>query len=240
MSDLRIDPAARLFIALPSYQGMLSIQTAMSLMASRDELHKARIRTRVKPYAGPGYIPLVRNVLTAQFMASGMTHVLFIDADLKFEPEAPLRLLAASQVHEVCCGVYPKKTYPVSLPVNFVMDGNGKPHEHPETGYYELRDACTGFMLIRRETIMRLMALYPERKCSFRPDTPEDEQRWEYNLFDCFIDSDGRYLSEDFGFSRLAQKAGISLWADPEIGFSHFGTHEYKGGIADVMEPVTV
>lgn len=234
MSEITIPESTRLFIATPAYQGQVSAQFHQSMLRASYMLSK-RVRHTTQIFAGAGAPQLARNVLVSQFMALGYTHLLFIDSDIEFDAEAIPRLLAASHVqdHDVCCAVYPLKKYPLAFPVNFTSD---PVTVHPQTGYLQLRDACTGFMMIRRSVIERMMAAYPERKCEFRSPAPESEAPYEYNLFDFFIDDDGRYLSEDFGFSRLWQRIGGTIWADPNISLAHYGLHKYTGCLADVME----
>lgn len=174
-------------------------------------------------------------------MASGYSHLLFVDADLGWEPAAVGRLLMASEHHDVCCGVYPKKCDPLGFPVNLVNDDGG-PVVHPESGYVKLHDACTGFMMIRRGVIEQMIAAYPDRKCSFREEsgTPADEGQYEYDLFDFYIDRNcprRMLLSEDFGFTRLYQAIGGEVWADPEIRLAHHGHKRYEGAIADILIP---
>lgn len=93
-------------------------------------------------------------------------------------------------------------------------------------------------MMIRRRALEQMEAAYPERKCTFREDAPAAEEAHEFNLFDFYIDSAcpmRRYLSEDFGFSRLYQRIGGQIWADPDIRLAHYGHKRYEGAIRDAL-----
>ena len=232
---MRINPATRLFIATPCFGAQLHAGYVASLLQTSNML------TRMNLPHIPGFLPgdslvtRARNVLVAQFMATDYTHFFFIDGDLQWEKESVLRLLAASEKHEVCCGVYPKKCIPAVFPCNFLPGSAEKLNQDPDTGYIEIKDIPTGFMMIRREALVRMMAAYPERKCTFRHDCPEAERPFEYALFDCFIDEDGRYLSEDYGFSRLWQKIGGQVWMDPQIQLTHWGQHAFNADISSVL-----
>jgi hypothetical protein len=233
------DKFTGLFIATPAYLGNVHAAFCSSLLQTGQHLTIGRIRWRNEFFTGASAVQIARGVLVAQFMASGYSHLLFIDADLAWKPDALRRLLAASEYHDVCCGVYPKKTEPLGFPVNVKLSEDGQLIGHEKSGCLQLTDACSGFMMIRRCALEQMMAAYPGRKCSFREEsqTTEAEGRYEFNLFDFFIDDDVRrmYLSEDFGFSRLYQRIGGAIWADPEIRLAHYGAKRYEGALRDVM-----
>lgn len=240
MPEITIPQTTRLFIATPAYQATNSSHYTQSALGASNFLSSKGVRHTVRVFAGAGFVAIARNILVAQFMAEGFTHLLFIDSDIEFRPEAITRLLAASfcDGSEVCCGVYPLKQKPLKFPVNFVSGPDGNVVSHPDTGYLELKDACTGFLMIRREVITRMMAAYPERQCHFRPpaEVPEAEAPYEYNLFDCYVDPvDRMYLTEDYGFSRLYQGIGGRIWADPDTELPHHGYAKYTGKLADLM-----
>ena len=89
------------------------------------------------------------------------------------------------------------------------------------TGVY----CATGFMMIRRCVIDRLIEAYPERM--YQSDhvyTPDQAEQKCYALFECMIDTQTReYLSEDFGFCRLWRALGGKIWLDVEAPLVHTG-----------------
>ena len=50
-----------------------------------------------------------------------------------------------------------------------------------------------------------------------------------YLFFDTMKDEDGRYLSEDYAFSRRWQKIGGKIYADIGSSLSHVGQYRYTG-----------
>jgi hypothetical protein len=233
------DTFTGLFIGTPAYLGDVKAPYCASLLQTTRKLDAAHLRWCMEFYTGPSAVQIARGVLVAKFMASSCSHLMFIDADLSWEPEAIQRLLSASAHHDVCCGVYPKKCDPLSFPVNFKLTANYQPISHEVTNYVSLDDACSGFLMIRRRAVEQLIEAYPERKCSFREEdsTPEAEGQYEYNLFEFLVDDCPRrmYLSEDFGFSRLYQRIGGEIWADPDIRLVHYGHKRYEGAIRDIL-----
>ncbi len=233
---MQISPNTKLYIATPCFGSQLHAAYVHSLLRTSNTLTKLGLEHVPAFVPGDSLITRARNVLVAQFMAGTCTHFLFIDGDIQWDDQSVLRLLAASEAHEVCCGVYPKKCLPPEYPVNFMPGASDHLNQDEQTGYVEIKDAPTGFLMVRRSAFERMMAAYPERKCILRQDSPAAEAPFEFNLFDCFID-DGRYLSEDFGFSRLWQGIGGRVWMDPQINLTHFGQYAYKGEITSILIP---
>lgn len=229
-----------LFIATPCYGAMTHAAYTSSLLETKDVLHLEGIGHTVRLLAGESLVPRARGVLTAQFMASECNRLLFIDGDIRWNPSAVLRLIAATVYEDVrvACGIYPRKEIPARFPVNFVIDEDGMLNRHDECPHLiEVRDAPTGFLMIRRDVIEEMMAAYPERKCRFRENAPPEEEKFEYDLFPTPIDVDQRYLSEDFGFSRLWQKLGGHIWGDMKIRLDHYGQYRFTGDIEAAVLP---
>ena len=235
---MQLNRHTKLFLATPCYGGQLHAAYVNSLIRTIQQLNKAGLECE-HHFIADSLVNRVRNVLVARFMASSCTHFMFIDGDIEWEPEAVFRLLAASQVDdiEICCGIYPKKVLPPTFPVNFTPSASSLINQHPQTGFIEIKDAPTGFLMVRRTALERMMAAYPERKCHMREDAPAIEKGYEYALFDCFIDTDGCYLSEDYGFSRLWQRIGGQVWMDPEIHLAHFGQYKFEGNVSRIFVP---
>ena len=229
---------AKLFIATPCYGGMVHCGYTYSLLETCAYLQAHGIPSMVGFQPGDSHIIRARNVLVAKFMLTDCTHMLFVDGDQKWPPEAIARMLAASSEFDdlpVVCASVPKKRLPIEFVANFPGDAGGKLILHEQTGYIEVRDAGTGLLLIRRDAFMRLMDAYPQRQCSFRDETDDDLSVFEYLLFDSFIDRNRKYLSEDYGFSRLWQSIGGRVWLDPDIEVTHYGAHDFTGKILDSL-----
>jgi hypothetical protein len=238
-------------IALPCYDRQLSEPTVMSLikmcMAFRDIGLKFAISTISDSLISRG-----RNQLVGKFMANkSFTHIMFIDVDLAFNHEDILKLLWHDK--DVVTGAYPIKEIlwnkviklakdgcekekiaekSTRFVVNPVMGENRK--VRVDNGAISIHDAGTGFMLIKREAFEKLFEAYPELK--YRDDTGSlkgDEIENSYGLFNSYVDDDGRFLSEDYGFCRYWQKIGGEVWVDPSIELVHLGRFEYKGKMID-------
>lgn len=164
-----------------------------------------------------------RNNLVAKFLANpDATHLMFVDADIAWEPESVMRLV----LHDkgVVCGAYPMKTEPIRYVLNIL---EGAQHHDP---LYEVSTSGTGFMLIKREIIENLIKAMPELKYKDSLNLGEKYEPHMYALFDTIIDENGHYLSEDWTFcKRVREVLGKPIWIDTGIKLDHLGTHRFRG-----------
>src|SRR5579872_7620285 len=98
-----------LVIATPCFGGQVSAVYALSLLNLQMRLRRYRdLKLKVMMRDGDALITRSRASLLSQFLDDpSATHLLFIDADIGFEPEQVLRLLECGA--EMCAAVYPIK-----------------------------------------------------------------------------------------------------------------------------------
>jgi hypothetical protein len=86
-------------------------------------------------------------------------------------------------------------------------------------------------MLIKRSCIEKMVKEYPD--LYYVTDQiingKEYDSKNTYLFFDTMKDEDGRYLSEDYAFSRRWQKIGGKIWADVGSNLIHYGSYKYSG-----------
>lgn len=200
-----------------------------------------------------------RDNLVAKFMSNpDFTHIMFIDADIGFDYEDIVRMLWHDK--DIITGSYPIKKINWNKVEKMVKDGipteqlmtkslryvvnpiqGTKGEVEVDNGALKIHDAGTGFMLIKREVIEKMIDAYPEMK--FRDDTGslnEEEKKWTYHFFADYIDDDGRLLSEDYGFCRYWQKLGGAVWVDASVDMLHLGRMEFEGKMIDFLETIIV
>ena len=102
-------PSVNLVVATPCFGGQISVVYAASLMKLQKLVRSYRdfsIKTLFKD--GDALITRARASLVAQFLDDpSATHLLFIDADIGFEPQQVLRLIECGA--DMCAAVYPIK-----------------------------------------------------------------------------------------------------------------------------------
>jgi len=166
-----------------------------------------------------------RNNLCAKMMTNAAaTHFMFIDADIRFEPESIFGMLAADK--DVIGGLYPKK----SLPIDYVINlKNGGRIEGP---CFQVDTAGTGFLLFKKDVYKKLTESHPE--CKYVDDIGLGKQYepFMFSIFDTIIDAKGHYLSEDWTFCRRWQALGGDIWIDSRVLLNHIGHYEFKGDLA--------
>ena len=98
-----------------------------------------------------------------------------------------------------------------------------------EDNLTEVKHIATGFMLMQRTMIEKMMIAYHSTKytddVNFLTGT---ENNYAYALFDCGVEDD-HYLSEDWLFCNRWRKIGGSIWLDVTINLTHTGTEDYNG-----------
>lgn len=238
-------------IALPCYDRQVTepffMSTIKACMAFKEYGMKFGIST-----ISDSLISRARNQLVAKFMANEtFTHLMFIDVDLGYNYEDILKMLWHDK--DIITGAYPIKEILWDKVVENIDKGVEKDKLSEKStrfvvnpcvgednkikfdnGAISIYDAGTGFMLIKRSVFERLFEAYPELK--YVDDTgalKEKERDNAYALFNSYVDDDGRFLSEDYGFGRYWQKIGGEVWVDPSIEMTHLGRFEYKGRMID-------
>ena len=246
----------KFFIATPCYGGQLNEPYFRSVIKMMTFFNGHQIPLAFGTIANESLVTRARNVLVAYFLASDYTHLMFIDADIEFQTEDILKLYAHKK--DVVVGAYPKKgvawdkirsnltdpsnkdkelsdrdmaSFGSDYAINFKFVDKETKTIGVENGLIKLHDAGTGFMMISREAILKMIKAYPELKYNNDVNINNaDLKDHFYALFDTMIDPvDRRYLSEDYTFCRRWQEIGGDVWLDPSISLNHYGHFCFQG-----------
>ena len=246
----------KFFIATPCYGGQLNEPYFRSVIKMMTFFNGHQIPLAFGTIANESLVTRARNVLVAYFLASDYTHLMFIDADIEFQTEDILKLYAHKK--DVVVGAYPKKgvawdkiranltdpankskelsdrdmaSFGSDYAINFKFVDKETKTIGVENGLIKLHDAGTGFMMISRAAILKMIKAYPEFKYNNDVNINNaDLKDHFYSLFDTMIDPvDRRYLSEDYTFCRRWQEIGGDVWLDPSISLNHYGHFCFQG-----------
>lgn len=236
------------FVATPMYGGMCTGYFANSMVAMANILPQAGIHMSFSCMFNESLIQRGRNALADQFMQrKECTHLLFIDADIKFNPHDIPAMVAADV--DILCGIYPKKeinwngverAVKMGIPVNDLTRHTGSlvvnlvnyagavtvPRDKP----VEIWNGGTGFMLIKRKVFDKLKKKLPSynNDVSIIGGSNKPQRIVEY--FACSIEEGTeRLLSEDYYFCLKARENGIKVHAAPWVQLGHFGTYLFEG-----------
>ncbi len=212
-------------------------------------LKENRIDATMIPIVFDSLVSRARNAAVAMFMSDPkFTHLLFVDADIEFNPEDVMKLLLANK--PVIGSGYAQKFIDEQALVN-IINGNAtvpKPLElctrnsvhltaaalqQAPQSIMEAEYVTTGFLVIQRSVIADMMKAYPDRKykndidgyMSANPDM-------FYDLFTVMVNpTTRRFESEDYGFSRLWKEIGGKIWAMTDIVLKHHGWMGYSNNL---------
>jgi hypothetical protein len=250
----------KIFVATPMYSGICNGQYTRAMIEFQKVCSEYEIQSEFFFLFNESLITRARNYCADEFMRSDYTHLMFVDADIGFNPHDVLALAALADPEtdkDIICGAYPKKVIswekikravdkgfadenPQRLE-NFVGDYVFNPadgsNEIPLDKPVEVLEGGTGFMMIQRKAFEKYAEAYPE--FLYRPDHIRsnnfDGTREIMAYFDCVIEPKSkRYLSEDYMFCQWARNAGIKVWMCPWMRLNHTGSYQFGGSLIDI------
>lgn len=214
MSNLFFDegePAKgkKILLATPSYDAPAASYT-FAIARSREALTAAGIQSGYLLLQGLCHVDDARNAIVRHFLASDCTDLMFLDADVDWEPQALVTICQRDL--DVVGGVYPyRREGGENMPVR-LLDGSTKIVD----GLLEVDGLPTGFMKIKRR-VLETMAkdrpqyfdkLEPTTLMFDRPTPGEDMTRW----------------GGDVDFCNRFKAMGGRMFAEAEIRLGHKAT----------------
>lgn len=204
----------RITIAIPSHDNvpfLFAYDLAALAMTTAANLPEG-VHMGVQGVSGT-YIHKARQELIDEVVRHGADYVLFLDSDMRFPPDALIRLFN----HKVpVVGInYAKRGFPSEF-VALKRVGIGDAGERLRTtedseGLEEVEALGGGCLLIRTDVLADL------------PDPIE--QPWFQNEYL----GNGQWMGEDVYFCRLLREAGHRIFVDHDLSrdCSHIGQYEY-------------
>ena len=232
----------RVHIYMPCYGGMLTESTFMSYIKWANTARQLGLDWTVETMTNESLISRARNTLTAKFLHNKeSTHLMFIDADIGWEPWHLLVMLDAQK--DVIGGLYPMK----SLPVKWCVNGIPGVTEDPNSPLVEVSKTGTGFLLIKREVFEKSNAHPAVRTFANDIGLPRELDQYMKTYFDTAV-REGRYYSEDWTFCENWRDLGGQVWVDKRVLLRHTGTYVFDGNAQEqvyrdlkaIFEPATV
>lgn len=242
--------AESILFATPCYGGQVTAPHHRSCILAQEEMTKAGLANDWLIGWNESLVHRGRMEMAATFLRSKHSHLFWLDADIEFEPAdvAALWNLGA----DIAVGVYAMKKRDQQW---FAAWKGGKLIRDLDQfpGPIDVDYAGTGFMLIKREVLERLMeSLKAARLVAdglLKRITDElvlsDAERavlstmheatapdWEGAkgrvpaLFTTPIHNDA-LESEDYHFCRIAREAGFKITMDPKVRLKHWGPYAY-------------
>lgn len=180
-----------------------------------DVVQKFRHVIHCRPMLKEGlYVEDNRDYLTAQFIASSATHLLFVDTDVGFRAKDVQALLDVDK--DVVSGTYYRKFEPTTVVAGTLTgERNGD------------LERCLGlpggFLLATRSAVLRAMAVVAN-------DTYPVDDIVVTGLWVPRFNPGGVSCRDDGAFSMHCTDAGIDLWMHRGVVLTHYGHKGYRGG----------
>lgn len=224
-----------LLIATPCYAGQSLQPFEASCYNLKKELAGTNFPHDFLRISNESLITRARNVISASFLNdTSFDCLLFIDSDIEFTPADVARLWNLCYTGAaVAVGHYRHKNPDAK---DQVWVEHELRHVEEFTEPFEVSYAGTGFMMIPRETFLRLKEANP--KWRYEEGFP-DEKRADTPIKECWaffqdpiatVESGegGKFhLSEDYFFCREVRKLGMKVVMDPEVRLKHWGFYPY-------------
>ena len=218
----------RVHMCMPCYGGMLTEQTFMSYIKWANTARQLGIDWTVETMTNESLISRARNTLTAKFLnTEGSTHLMFIDADIGWEPWHLLVLLDSQK--DVIGGLYPMKSLPIKWCVNGIPG-----REEGTDNLVEVSKTGTGFLLIKRDVFEKLDAHPAVKPFANDIGLPVELNPFMKTYFDTAV-REGRYYSEDWTFCENWRDLGGEVWVDKRVLLRHTGTYTFDAASQDKL-----
>lgn len=204
------------FVCTPAYDGKVDCDYSQSLAEAAFCCPLYGIKLTASVIGNGAFIDLARNIFVKKFLEEhkDCTHLFFIDADLRFQPNAFVGLMKADL--PICAGIYRRRQDPEEYPFKGTENPNGG-------GLWFVNDwlQCdrvpTGFLCISRE-VLEEMAAEAKQVTIHGQDGPVP---W---VFHTYFDDQGRFVGEDYGFcDDYVKKYGQPIPAWTNFDFRHGG-----------------
>ncbi len=224
--------ALHVMLATPAYNPCESQMAHSRDLVVRD-LGQHQIKVTKFTSEGDSLIARGRHCLVHNFLCSPASHLLMWDSDVEALDPACVRRMLESD-HPVIAGAYPFRDGSGRVVANLRQEDRIAGRVDIDNGVLKVAAAGTGFLLLSRKAIVRMMRAYPEML--YECDLPMLFGAPMWSLFDTSftIGERGhrRYLSEDFTFCLRWRALGGEVCIDTEAKFRHWGKMGFEGDIS--------
>jgi len=216
-------------ICTPCHSGKVDINYHISMLLAGHQLARSGADYTLDFNVGMS-VDWARSQMASRFLNSpDYTHLLFIDDDMVFAADLPLRLLQENV--DIVAVPYRRKQRDVKFNIRHGVRVKTIPDRPYMVG---VESIATGMMMIRRNVFETLAPKVPE----FLYDDKGEKGRlfFRHELVDDEMVGGVSYMGEDYNFCRLARENGFDIWAyvDEEIG--HVGNYVFEGKYSDWAE----
>jgi hypothetical protein len=248
------------YILTPCFASLCYVNYVSCLMNTITLFQQHGIELIIEFCRNDSLVSRARNNLVARAMSNAkMTHMIFIDNDITWDPLDILKLVVSDK--PIVGGIYPLKNYNWNK-LTSTQNAVGAMIEKKNASQFssviddesmiqynllkynvnylsttlnieknltKVKHIATGFMMIQRNVIEKMSTAFPSTKYV---DDVQFLKPHENEFAYALFDcgvEEGHYFSEDWLFCHRWTKMGGSIWADISINLTHTGIEDYRG-----------
>lgn len=211
----------KVLIATPAHDGRLDVWYTTSLVNSVRIAQENGIFLHPVFMSYDALVQRARNDLFRLAVEGEYDHMIFIDADLEWNPMWVMELL--SRPEDVVGGTYRKKTDEAE--VYTVKTKN----LDAENGLVRVEGLGTGFVKLSRRAFMSLW----ESSQPYQNEGREGRMVCDIQIID------GQLCSEDVVLFKKLKDLGFDVWLAPHMTCCHIGTKKFYGNFEDFAKRLT-
>lgn len=231
-------------IFCPAGGRMMLADTALSIYQLGRELTKMGVPHAFQ-WTSCSDITELRNFAITRWYEVEKTssHLLMLDADMKWDAQMVLDMLAFDQPLTGC--IYIKRQYPPEA-IGAVLTGK-ETLDDVVDGFLEVESVGAGVLLIKREVVDKMLQRYPEISdySGFHQVAGPLQSINVVRLIRAFdpvvfpkghpYAPKGGRLSEDLSFCYRWRECGGKVWANVAHSVDHIGPHNYSASYMDFL-----
>lgn len=233
MSSQRVDVdlnGRHLVVGMPAYSKSFPSEFQDALIRTLAACRKHGVKVTIAERGGSALIDKTRDEIVHAFLRrTDGTDLLFIDADIVWEPSDVLRLLVWSQERQFVVAPYCTKGDNPEFYYDLVPDESGHVVQDRQ-GLIQLKSAPSGFSLIRRDALTEMVDSYPELRYLPQKGEFKGEEITALHLMHLRDNGDGTRsrIGEDIAFCNRWTALDGEIWMDPGITLGHIGRKVYR------------
>jgi glycosyltransferase involved in cell wall biosynthesis len=213
----------RISVGIPVYDGKLPVALAHSLLTENSIASAMGDELVVNFLPSCTNLAFGRNQIVKEFMKTGNDRLVFVDADVTFEPGALIKL--AHYPVDFVGAAYRMKLEKEEYPVCFLKN---KIQIEEKFGLIEVAMVPTGMLSLSRRVFTNFMEAYPGRDYASRGSTPT------YCFFQIPYKEGLGLYTEDSYFCKEWTEMGGKIYLDPENNMTHWnGNIPFTGNIGN-------
>ena len=105
----------------PCYGGNITEVCFSSYLGFTIMALQNNINFQIDTLSNESNVNRARNTCAAKFLSGDCTHLMFVDADIQFDPKDIVKLINHDK--DIVGGIYPQKTLPPKMVVNTINNG---------------------------------------------------------------------------------------------------------------------